>query len=193
MTRLILGSQSPRRKEILEYFSIPFEQMDSAFAEDSVPFHDDPEKYVCDISRGKAEALYRKFPKAAILTADTIVYKDGKVYGKPVDQKEAEQILLALAGTWHQVFTGVTVRYGRDEHTSYEMTRVLFNPLSLEEIRLYHSKIQWRDKAAGYAIQKNGSVIIRAIEGCYYNVLGLPVHTVKELLAKIGINLWEHL
>lgn len=193
MTRLILGSQSPRRKEILEFFSIPFEQIDSAFPEESVPFANNPEQYVCDVARGKAEALYRKFPKAVILTADTMVYKDGKVYGKPKSKEEAEEVLMTLAGTWHQVFTGVTVRHGKEEHSACEMTKVLFNPLSLNEIRQYHSKINWQDKAAGYAIQNNGSIIIRAIEGCYYNVLGLPVHTVKDLLSKIGINLWEHL
>jgi septum formation protein len=193
MTRLILGSQSPRRKEILEYFSIPFEQMTSTFAEESVPFANDPQKYVCEISQGKARILAKKFPKAVILTADTIVHREGKVYGKPKNKEEGEEILMALAGVWHEVYTGVTVCQGKEEHSSAEMTRVLFNPLSRSEIQCYQAKIQWEDKAAGYAIQKNGSVIIRAIEGCYYNVLGLPIQTVKMLLARIGINLWDHL
>ncbi|CCB86873.1 MULTISPECIES: Maf family protein [Parachlamydia] len=193
MTRLILGSQSPRRKEILEYFSIPFEQISSSFDEDSIAFQNNPEEYVCAISQGKAEELARKFPKAIILTADTIVHKDGKVYGKPKNREEAKDILQQLAGHWHQVYTGVTVRHAKEHHSSFERTQVLFHALTPEEIDLYHDKIAWQDKAAGYAIQQNGSIIIRSIEGCYYNVLGLPVHTTKLLLAKVGINLWEHL
>ncbi|MBS4168809.1 nucleoside triphosphate pyrophosphatase [Parachlamydia sp. AcF125] len=193
MTRLILGSQSPRRKEILEYFSIPFEQVVPAFDEASIPFLDNPEEYVCAISQGKAASLAQKFPNAIILTADTIVYKDGKVYGKPKNKEEATSILQYLAGQWHQVYTGVTVRQGEEQYSDYAKTHVLFNSLTLEEIHLYHEKILWEDKAAGYAIQQSGSLIIRSIEGCYYNVLGLPIQTVKNLLARVGINLWEYL
>lgn len=189
---LILGSQSPRRKEILNYFSLPFEQASPLFDEDSIPFEGYPERFVCRLSDGKALALQYLYPESAILTADTIVYRDGKIYPKPDSPEEAFQALSELAGEWHSVFTGVTLSFKGQLYHQYEETSVLFNPLSQSEIRHYHSKIHWADKAGGYAIQMAGGLIVRRIEGCYYNVMGLPINTVRDLLQKIGIELWDY-
>lgn len=191
--QLILGSQSPRRKEILEFFSIPFTQANPLFDENSVPFNGNPEDYVCALSKGKAESLADKFPESIILTADTIVFHEGKVYGKPRDKNEAYQTLAELAGKWHSVFTGVTIQNKNMSFSQAEATHVLFNELTSEQVHRYITQINWADKAGGYAIQMQGGIIVRKIEGCYYNVKGLPINLVENLLKHFGIELWNYL
>lgn len=191
MVQIILGSQSPRRQEILSYFAIPFQQVAPIFDEDAIPFYDDPEGFVCQLSKGKADSLRQQFPHAVIITADTIVYRLGKIFGKPRNLEEAFQFLSELAGQWHTVYTGVSVCYKEKEFHRAEGTKVLFNALNSDQIRHYHGKIYWADKAGGYAIQKEGGLIIRRIEGCYYNVMGFPINTVNDLLNMIGIDLWN--
>ena len=193
MSRLILGSQSPRRKEILGYFTLPFEQVSPDFDESLVPFEGDPVHYVTQLSLAKAHSIERKFPEAMVLTADTVVYRDGKIYGKPKDEQEAFKYLLELSGEWHSVYTGVALTYQNHAHHLYEETRVLFNPLSIGEIRHYHTKLHWADKAGGYAIQMAGGLIVNKIDGCYYNVMGLPINSVRKLLLNAGIELWDYL
>lgn len=191
MFQLILGSQSPRRKEILSYFKIPFQQVSPDFDEEAIPFYDDPEKFVCQLSKGKADSLKQQFPDAFIITADTIVYRGGRIFGKPRNLDEAFQFLSELAGQWHTVYTGVTVRHREKEFHRAEATKVLFNALNSDQIRHYHGMICWADKAGGYAIQEEGGLIIRKIDGCYYNVMGLPINTVNDLLNMIGVDLWN--
>lgn len=193
MVQIILGSQSPRRKEILGYFSLPFQQIPSSFDEESIPFQNNPEEYVCLLSKGKAEVLHRQYPDAVIITADTIVYREGKIYGKPKTLEDAFTFFSELVGEWHTVYTGVTVRCGTKEFHRPEGTRVLFNALTPEQIRRYHTKVEFGDKAGGYAIQDVGGLIVRRIEGCYYNVMGLPINTVHDLLKNLGIDLWDYL
>lgn len=193
MKQLILGSQSPRRMEILSFFSLPFTIATSNFDEEKIPFLGDPVNYVCEIAQNKAEALAPQFPHALILTADTTVYKDGKIYGKPANPEEAFQALSELAGQWHSVFTGVTLQSENQIWSTSEETRVLFNPLTSEEIRHYHKKLHWSDKAGGYAIQMAGGLAVKKIDGCYYNVMGLPINSVRELLLKVKIDLWDYL
>lgn len=193
MTPIILGSQSPRRKEILGYFSLPFEQVTPSFDEESVPFEDNPTEYVCELSNGKALSLHHRFPDRIILTADTIVYWEGKIYGKPGNEQEAVQTLSHLAGKWHSVYSGVTLRYLDQEFHRFEETRVLFNSLTPNQIHMYQTKLHCADKAGGYAIQNAGGIIVNRIEGCYYNVMGLPINSVRELLLCAGIDLWEYL
>jgi septum formation protein len=193
MTRLILGSQSPRRKEILGHYSIPFEQATSNFDEEAVLFTGDPKEYVLTLSKGKGDTLADQFPGAAILTADTVVYQNKKIYNKPTDRNDAIRMLTELSGNWHSVFTGVTVRYGSDTFQQVEETLVEFNKLSPAQMDAYVNTQRWADKAAGYGIQTCGGVIVRQIRGCYYNVMGLPVNTLRDMLAKINIDLWNHL
>lgn len=189
---LILGSGSPRRKEILGYFTLPFTQMSSSFEEESVVFDNDPEAYVCAVSAGKAAALAEHHSDSIILTADTTVYREGKVYNKPSSEEEACKFLSELVGEWHTVYTGVTVQKGERAFHQAEGTRVLFNPLTQEQIRHYITHTQWSDKAGGYAIQLAGGLIVRKIDGCYYNVIGLPINTVEALLKRFGIELWDY-
>lgn len=193
MMRLILGSQSPRRREILDFFSIPYEQISSNFDEASVPFKGDPAQYAEEIATGKAATLSEMYPDATILTADTVVYKEGSCYGKPLDDQDAFRMLSELSGGWHSVFSAVVLKQGAWQKALVEETRVLFNDLTPDQIKTYLQALHWADKAGGYAIQLTGSLIVRRIEGCYYNVMGLPINSLRSLLENKGIDLWAYL
>lgn len=190
---IILGSQSPRREEILRFFSIPFKKASSDFAEETVLFRGDPKAYVAEIAEGKGALLANLYPENPILTADTTVVCEGKVYNKPIDRKEASSFLLTLQGRWHSVFTALSLTVQGSTFTEVEETRILFLPLTLKEIDCYLDKINFLDKAGAYAIQQGGSILVSRIEGCYYNVMGLPINALRNALARVHINLWDHL
>lgn len=190
---IILGSQSPRRKEILNFFHLPFTQLPSGFDEESVPFHGDPDAFAKEISEGKSRWFQERHPNDIIVTADSVVYCEGKHFAKPRDEEEAFSFLSFLAGKWHEVHTGVTVYSPQGSYTDAECTRVLFNPLTPSQIRTYQKTAHCYDKAGGYTIQHVGSLIVARIEGCYYNVTGLPVNTLARLLKQVGIDLWRYL
>lgn len=190
---LILGSQSPRRKEVLSYFSIPFKQVSPNFDEDSILFKGDPYDYIKQLSDGKATSLASLFPNNLLLTADTIVYKGGKIYGKPANESEFYQYIRELEGQWHSVFTSLTLRNGPEVFQQTEETRVLLNNTNENQMKLYHNHLPWQDKAGGYMIQSTGSLIVKRIEGCYYNAMGFPVNTLRDLLMKVDIELWSFL
>jgi septum formation protein len=193
MQPIILGSGSMRRREILSFFSVPFVQIPSHFDESTVSFLGDAQEYALTLASKKAEALRDRYPDRIILTADTVVYYQGQIYNKPVDQPHAYAMLKSLAGNWHSVFTAVAVRCGDRAASDCEETRVLMRPLTAEQIALYYSRCHFLDKAGGYAIQKGGSMIVSKIDGCYYNVMGLPVGVVRALLVGFGIDLWDYL
>jgi len=190
--QLILGSQSPRRSEILSFFNLPFQQISPDFDEEAIPFHDNPQEYVLILAKGKADSLADQFPDAIVLTADTIVYRQGKMYGKPKDQEEAFQFLKELSGQWHSVFTGITVSRNGEDFQAIEETKVLFNALTDEQM-IYYQSLPLSDKAGGYMIQEAGSLIVKRIEGCYYNVMGLPVNALCSVLNQAGVDLWKHI
>lgn len=192
MLQIILGSQSPRRKEIFNYFDLSFEQAKPPFDEESIPFQGDPENYVLELSKHKALSLHSLYPQAAIVTADTVVFCNGKVYNKPADYAEAFHFLTELTGKWHSVFTGVTLSYQGQFFQKTAETRVLFNPLTPEQIHTYLKLSQWEDKSGGYTIQKLGVLLVQRIEGCYYNVIGFPVNAVRDLFLQLGIDLWNY-
>lgn len=186
---IILGSCSPRRKEILGYFSLPFQQVHSGFDEDSVPFHGDAVAYVKEIARAKAAEIAKRHPGEIILTADTTVFANGRIFAKPLSMKEAHSMLRELSGTTHSVFTGVCIH---EKFLEAEETRVTFSELTDAQIFAYASSVGPLDKAGGYAIQESGGLIVKRIEGCYYNVMGLPLQTVRRGLLTVGIDLWEY-
>ncbi|NDD58361.1 MAG: septum formation protein Maf [Chlamydiae bacterium] len=190
---IILGSQSPRRKEILNFFSIPFTQVASHFDEASIPMHSDPASYAKLLATKKAEVLQEQFKNKIILCADTVVYHQKKIYNKPSDKKEAKQFLSELSGSWHEVITALCVVFGDKIICEVETTQILFNPLSEDQIESYLSHFAFSDKAGGYAIQQGGGIIVKKIEGCYYNVMGLPINTLAKVLKEVDIDLWKHL
>lgn len=190
---LILGSQSPRRREILGYFSLPFVAISPNFDEEALPFTGDPILYAQTLAKGKAESLASQYRDHLILTADTIVYRGGKIYGKPAGPDEAFNFLKELSGHWHQVYTAVHLIHPHGSLSGIEETKVLFNELSDKQIHSYYRNLPYEDKAGGYSIQGAGGVIVKRIEGCYYNVMGLPINTVRDLFNQVGIELWDYL
>ncbi|PIS02975.1 MAG: septum formation protein Maf [Chlamydiae bacterium CG10_big_fil_rev_8_21_14_0_10_42_34] len=191
--QLILGSSSPRRREILNFFSVPFQQANPDFDETQVVFNKDPVAFVTEVAKRKALCLVDKYPEDVILTADTVVFRENRIFLKPESLEEAHAMLKELSGKEHQVFTGICVIKKNKTLIDSEESRVFFHELTDSQIRAYHNHFLPLDKAGGYAIQKGGSLIVKRIEGCYYNIMGLPIHTVRSLLLKVGIDLWDYL
>lgn len=177
----------------MNFFSLPFTVASPHFDEESLAYIGDPELYARTLAYEKAASLYPEFPAEIILTADTIVHLGGHVFNKPRDPDEAHRFLRELTGKWHEVYTAIAVRRGEHCNIDTEVTRILFNSLSEEEIKRYVETIHPYDKAGGYAIQGAGSIIIAKIEGCPYNVMGLPINTLRSLLLKVEVDLWDYL
>jgi septum formation protein len=183
MTRIILASGSPRRKQLLEWAEIPFEVF-SKSTDESYPAGLDPQDVAIHIARNKALAVQQDCSKdAVILAADTIVVLDQRIIGKPADREDAIAILSALSGQQHSVITGVVIRKNLTEKTFSDSTIVQFHSLTREEIEFYVDKYKPYDKAGAYAIQEwIGVVGIQSVQGDFYNVMGLPVsRVVREL------------
>ena len=186
---LILASQSPRRKELLGLFHIPFtvqvadidEAMDPALS---------PAEEVARVSRAKAAAISRN-PEDVIIAADTIVVLEGQVLGKPRDEADAVGMLTALSGRDHQVMTGVTVLRGERVLTHTEITDIHFRPLSAREIRNYVATGDPMDKAGSYGIQGGAALFAERMQGDYYNVMGLPVCRLWQMLQQIAPEILE--
>lgn len=181
--RVILASQSPRRKQLLEQAGITFEIKVVATEEtfpEGMPIAEVP----VHIARQKAEAVAALCtPEDIVLTADTVVVLDETIIGKPADREDAIRILTALSGRTHQVITGVVIKQGISEQSFSKTTEVHFKPLTQEQIIYYIDTYQPFDKAGAYAIQEwIGAVGIDGINGCFYNVMGLPVSKVLEVL-----------
>ncbi|MBR4563895.1 MAG: septum formation protein Maf [Paludibacteraceae bacterium] len=186
---IILGSQSPRRRELLGGLGIPFTAV-SIDADETCP----PELQAGDIpyyiSRAKACAYEnRLLPDQLLITADTIVWADGHMLGKPHDEAEAFTMLRTLSGKTHQVYTAVTFAEKDDSQldlsTKVDKTDVTFAELSEDEIRYYIDRYKPFDKAGAYGIQEwIGYIACTAIHGSYFNVMGLPVHLVYQELKK---------
>lgn len=190
---IILASTSPRRQEILNFFSLPYKIIGSNFDERKVAFVSDPISYAIEIAENKALNLDHKYHEDIIISADTIVYANNKIYTKPNNDAHAFEMLSELSNTWHQVFTAVCVKHKDKIFKDVEETKILFHSLDEKQMKKYHDTFYFSDKAAGYAIQKAGSIVIKKMIGCYYNVMGLPINTLKNLLLNVGIDLWDYL
>jgi len=191
MKPIVLASQSPRRKEILSYFKIPFIQVSPSFDEDAVEPFPDPVKFAHYLSGEKAKSVRESYPDSVILSSDTIVYYEGAYFAKPQNRDHAFKILKTLSNNTHQVITSVTALKGDVMTQDYGKTNVTFNDLSDKEIHAFLNMNLWADKAAGYTPQGAGCLLVKSIEGDYNNVLGLPVNAVNRLLTPLGYNLWH--
>jgi septum formation protein len=190
---LILASSSPRRAEILRFFSLPFTQHPSDFDESTVSCNQDHKLYAKELAEKKACSVAKIFPQEVILAADTIVSFQGKIYNKPRNQQEAFIMLQELSNHWHTVITAVAVRKSDACYSALETSQVLLNSVTEEQIRLYHKSNPYLDKAGGYGIQGSGSILVNRIKGCYYNIMGLPINVVRKLLSKVQVDLWHYL
>jgi septum formation protein len=181
---LILASASPRRAELLRQLKLEFEVVPSD-AKEVFDEHLSPLE-LCQLNaHRKARAVAKKIPDALVLGADTLVFLDHQIFGKPADKAEAKKMLLQLQGRTHQVVTGVSLIHLRThaEKMFAVSTDVLFRPLGPEQIDDYLSKINPLDKAGAYAIQESGELIVSEITGSYSNVVGLPIEKVESELA----------
>lgn len=185
---IVLASQSPRRQELLTQAGLPYrvhavdinEHMDRRLA---------PGPLVETISKEKAAACAAlEGPEALIIAADTVVALEGEVLGKPRDASDARRMLGKLSGRTHQVYTGFTVRQGERTVTQSVRTQVRFRSLLPREIDAYVQTGEPMDKAGAYGIQALGALLVEGIEGDYFNVMGLPVCRLGQVLGEFGID-----
>lgn len=183
-TKILLASGSPRRRELLAMIAPDFAVAPGRDVDESYPSDIPAEKVAEYLSKVKANAYIDLLADdEIIITADTVVIIDGRILGKPAGRDDAVAMLRSLSGRRHKVVTGVTVT-ARDRSISFDETTVVeFAPLSDDEIDAYVDTFRPYDKAGAYGIQEwIGAVGIKGIEGCYYNVMGLPVHTLYHRL-----------
>ncbi|HSB93283.1 MAG TPA: Maf family protein [Flavitalea sp.] len=190
MAGIVLASQSPRRKQLLEWANIPFDVMVRE-TDESYPDGMPPQEVPVYIARNKAisvinSAEYQRYEQGRIvIAADTIVELNGEIIGKPIAKDQAIEILTKLSGQVHNVITGVVIRKMEEEIAFSDLTEVKFHDITLNDIIYYVEKYQPYDKAGAYAIQEWIGVIgIEWIRGDFYNVMGLPVSRVVKALAE---------
>ncbi len=183
-----MASASPRRVELLEALKIEFEVVPSN-ADETVEDGLSPGTLVEALARAKASAVSASRPKDLVLGADTVVAIGGQVLGKPKDCDDAARMLRMLQGRSHEVYTGICVKREADgfERVAHEVTEVRFLPMSEEEIASYVGTGEPLDKAGAYAIQGFGTLFISGITGDYFNVVGLPLRLVAEMLEEAGV------
>lgn len=183
---LILASQSPRRRELLNYITENFTVKVSQ-ADESVDPTMSPRETVEYLARLKGEAVYSVYPEDTVLSADTVVVLGNEILGKPRSYKDAYSMLSLLSGKTHEVYTGVCI-ISQDRKICFsQCTEVTFYELSDEDIRKYIDTNEPFDKAGGYGIQGKGSVLIKGIVGDYYNVMGLPVAKLARVMKENGV------
>ena len=186
---VILASQSPRRKELLGLFSIPF-TIRVADIDETMDPHKPPFDEVARVSRLKALAVTRE-PEDLVIAADTIVVCNGQVLGKPADEADARRMLKLLSGRDHQVMTGMCVLRGSREVICTEVTDIHFRPLTDREIDRYIATKEPMDKAGSYGIQGGAALFAEKMAGDYYNVMGLPVCRLGQILKDLAPDLME--
>jgi len=182
----VLASASPRRAELLRNAAIPFTLCTLDVPEVRRP-QEWPEDFVRRVAEEKAAAAFASHPGKFVLAADTVVIVEGQVLGKPADAQDAGRMLHLLSGGSHLVTTGVCLRGPKVEDTRAETTTVSFSPLSDDEIAEYVATGEPMDKAGAYGIQGIASRWVTHLEGCYFNVMGLPVPLVYRMLRKHGV------
>ena len=185
---IILASQSPRRRELLERMGISDFEVIPAKGEEVLDPALTPAELVEELSRRKCAEVSSGHPDALVIAADTVVAVGGQILGKPRDKKEAADMLASLSGREHVVYTGLTVCCGGRTVTEHEATPVRFRALSEPEIANYIATGEPMDKAGAYGIQGYGCVLVEGIAGDYYNVMGLPVCRLARLLAGFGVD-----
>ncbi len=186
---LVLASTSPRRISILREMKIPFETVDPGDVENNVST--DPITHVKEHAKSKAESVASKYPNRLVLAADTIVVFGGKIIEKPRSVKEAKEMLRALCGRTHTVISAIALVLQSKEYRDIriEKTDVTMKHLSDAEIEAYVATGEPMDKAGAYAAQGFGAFIIERVEGDFYNVVGLPLSLLYDMLRDTGFNI----
>jgi septum formation protein len=191
--KIVLASASSRRKELLERLVQNFQVIVSDFDESSILFYGDCASYVKKLSEGKAKNVCSKFAdkNSIVIGCDTVVFFKKNIMGKPKDSREAFEMLKSLSGNEHQVYSGISIidrnsgRICRD----FVCTTVKFSEIDDNRIENYIKIGEYKDKAGAYAIQGRGGIFVEEIRGCYYNVVGLPLNKLYNMLSGMGVNL----
>jgi nucleoside triphosphate pyrophosphatase len=186
-TRIILASSSPRRADLLTAIGVSFDLIPSIINERPHP-DEAPADYIIRLARAKVIDVARKRDSGLIIGADTIVVLDGKLMGKPEDERDAQRMLKQLSARWHAVMTGVALYDAgtKREVADYDKTLVRFAQLTEREIDWYISTGEPADKAGAYGIQGKGAMFVEEIAGNYHNVVGLPIPLVYRLAKRLG-------
>ncbi len=186
--KIILASQSPRRRELLERMGITGFKVIPARGEEIAARSLTPDQLVEELSRKKCAEVAAGRPKDLVIAADTVVAINNRVLGKPRSEEDAARMLATLSGRLHTVYTGVTVSLEGKTITSHEMTSVRFRTLTQADIIRYIATGEPMDKAGAYGIQGYGCTLVESISGDYYNVMGLPVCRLARMLARFGVD-----
>jgi septum formation protein len=185
---IVLASASPRRQELLQRMGLSFAVQIPDIDESSVSART-PHELVETLSQNKSlEVAQHCAPDDFVIAADTVVVLDGRILGKPTTEVDAFHMLSSLSGRTHEVYTGVTVRQGDHFETIHEISSVSFRPLSQEEICHYIATGEPMDKAGAYGIQGYGALLVSGLNGDYFNVMGLPVCRLGQILCSFGID-----
>ncbi len=189
--RLILASQSPRRKELLGLFHIPF-AVQVADIDETMDPSLPPDQEVARVSLAKALAVEAE-PEDVVIAADTIVVCQGQVLGKPKDEEDACRMLRLLSGADHEVMTGLSVVQGQKQFVCTQITKIRFRKLTEREILAYVKSGEPMDKAGAYGIQGGAALFVEGMEGDYYNVMGLPVCRLSQILQELAPQITEEI
>lgn len=182
METIILASKSPRRKEILQHAGIPFEVV-SADADETPVKSVTAAELTMGLAQRKLRAVLDKTgDERLVLAADTVVCRNGEVFGKPKDAADAERMLSLLSDGWHEVYTGIAMQKNGKLVIDYDVTHVRMRKIGKAEIKAYIASGEPSDKAGAYAIQDLGSIFIERLDGDFHNVVGLPICLVVEHL-----------
>jgi septum formation protein len=191
---IILASASQRRQELLKRILGNFQIIVSDFDESSIPFKNNIPSYVMNLAEGKARSVSKKImdqDNNLIIGCDTIVAFNNRILGKPKDKKDAFEMLQALSGNEHEVYSGLAILDVKSNKIikDFVCTKVKFSKLSSVQIEKYINTGDPMDKAGAYGIQGKAGVFVENINGCYYNVVGLPLNKLNSMLMEMGVNL----
>ncbi|HEX3038004.1 MAG TPA: Maf family protein [Oscillospiraceae bacterium] len=178
---LLLASASPRRRELLTQIGLQFTVIPSNVDETVAP-GTPPEQMVAQLARKKALSILESYPQDTVLAADTVVAFESRVLGKPKSEEDAKAMLHLLSGRQHTVYTGFCICHGNEIHCEVQQTLVEFYPLSDFEIDDYVQTGEPMDKAGAYGIQGRGALLVKKIDGDFYNVMGLPIGRINRIL-----------
>jgi septum formation protein len=190
-TIITLASNSPRRKELLRQIGLDF-RVDPADVDERVLPGESPQGYALRVALDKARVAAARAGTGIVIAADTIVVLDNEILGKPADAGDAERMLMKLSGRVHRVITGLAVMDAATGKmlTRASTTRVWFRSLAAGEIISYVATGEPLDKAGAYGIQERGALLVEKIDGCYFNVVGLPLSLLDELLGHFGVDVF---
>lgn len=187
---VILASASPRRRELMQMLGVQNLVICPAKGEEHIPEDAGPEEIVCALSGAKAKEVWEHCPDdALVVAADTIVWHEGRALGKPHSEEEAAEMLRSLSGRSHEVYTGITLLDRIGSQSKAERSVVWFRELSNDEIRRYIQSGEPMDKAGAYGAQGKGALFVRRIDGDFFNVMGLPLCLLGQMLAGKGVQI----